>query len=139
MALFRRSARNRKCFFVLRKCKPLESERRLRRETVQHTSERDRFANVGQTAHPCDATLHAETEAGVGERAVATQIEIPLEGFFRQLVMRDRGFQRLEALFALTTSDDLAVPFWRENIDAERKAWVVCVTLHIERLHLGRV
>ena len=75
-----------------------------------------------EATHPRDAPLHAETEPRVRERAVAPQNEVPLEGFLRQLVVRDRSFQRLEALLALPTSDDLAIPLGSENVDTERKA-----------------
>ena len=49
-----------------------------------------------ESAHPGDDALDAHAEAAVGHGAVATQIEIPLEGLLRQLVL----FDALEQQFA---------------------------------------
>ena len=56
-----------------------------------------------------------------GTDAVAPQVHVPVEGFFRQLMLFDPFQQQIEVVEALSAADDLAVPFRREDVDAERQ------------------
>ena len=58
----------------------------LRGQAVNHTRERNRFPDMVQTADPGDATLYAHSKAGVRNRAIFAQVNIPVEGFLRQVV-----------------------------------------------------
>jgi hypothetical protein len=53
--------------------------------------------------------------------AVAAQVEVPLEGLLRQLVLLDALEQQVEVVEALAAADDLAVAFRRQHVDAERQ------------------
>ena len=74
-----------------------------------------------------------------GTRAISAQVEIPLEGFHRQLVLLDAALQQLVARHALRAADDFAVALGRQHVDAEREVRVLRVGLHVEGLHRGRV
>src|ERR1035437_5832466 len=60
---------------------------RLRVDAVQAAGKGDGLADVVEGADPGDHSFNAHAEAGVGDRAVAAQVEVPLEGFFGQLVL----------------------------------------------------
>ena len=72
---------------------------------------RNRFANVLQPADPRDRPLDPHAEPAVGHRAVAAEVEIPLEGLLRQLVLLDPLEQEIEIGQPLAAADDLAVAF----------------------------
>ena len=55
----------------------------LRIYPVNHAREGDDLADVLGAANPGDGALQAHAEAGVGDAAVAAEVEIPLEGLFR--------------------------------------------------------
>ena len=77
-----------------------------------------------------DGALDAEAEAGVRERAVAAQVEVPLERLARQLVLaRSRASSVREVVLALAAADDLAVALGREHVHVEREPRVVRVAL----------
>ena len=86
-----------------------------------------------------DHALDAHAEAAVRHRAVAAQVEVPLERLLRQLVLLDALQQQVEIVEALAAADDLAVAFGREHVDAQRLVGLLRVGLHVERLHRGRV
>src|SRR5258708_16835029 len=64
----------------------------LRIHAINHAREGDDLANVLGAANPGDSALKAHSEAGVGNTAVAAQVEIPLERFFGQVVLM-KAFQ----------------------------------------------
>ena len=70
-----------------------------------------------ETADPGDDPLDAHTEAAMWHAAESAQVEIPLVGFARQLVLVDAGEQQLVVVDALAAADDLAVSLGRENVD----------------------
>src|SRR6266853_5791728 len=77
---------------------------------IKHARESDGFADVLQAAHPGDETLDAHAESGVRNRAVAAEIEIPIEGFGRQIMVLQALQQQIEivdALASLLTSGDM--------------------------------
>src|SRR5579862_6067378 len=55
-------------------------------QPVQHSWERDGFANVFEAADPCYRALNAHAEAGVRNATILAQVQIPLERLFRQPV-----------------------------------------------------
>ena len=59
----------------------------LRIQPMQHTRERNRLAHVFQSADPRYSSLDAHAETGVRNAAVFSEIKIPLEGFFGQIVL----------------------------------------------------
>ena len=61
----------------------------LRVDPMQRARERNRLAHVLQAADPAHHPLDAHAEARVGHAAVAPQVEIPLEGLARQVVLVD--------------------------------------------------
>jgi len=72
---------------------------------------------VVQAADPGDRALDTEAEAGVWHRAIAPQIQEPLERCSRQLMVRERSLERLQVILALAAADDFAVAFRGEDVD----------------------
>src|SRR5438874_1993950 len=105
----------------------------------ERTREWNRLADVLEAADPRDGTLDAHAEAGVRDASVLAQVEIPLEGFFGELVLLDALREFLVGADALRAADDLAVSFGRENVDAKCFRRVARVGLHVEGLHLRRI
>ena len=63
---------------------------------IQHARKCDGFADMLQSAHPGYEALHSHAEAGVGDAAVAAQIEIPVERFFRQMMLVETLLQQFQ-------------------------------------------
>ena len=63
---------------------------------VQHSRIRNRLAHVLEAADPGDDALDAHAEPAVRHAAVAAQVEVPLEGLLRQLVLLDPLQQQVE-------------------------------------------
>src|ERR1035437_7579539 len=99
----------------------------------------DGFADGVQAADPGDDALDAHAEAAGGDRAVAAQVEVPLEGFFGQLVLIDACVEQLETGDALRASDNFAVAFRGEDIDAKGVAGVERIRLHVEGFDVGGI
>ena len=70
-------------------------------------------------AHPGDGSFDAHAEAGVRDAAVAAEVEVPFEGFLRQVVLDDLLFEKFYRGRAFTAADDLAVAFGSEQIGSE--------------------
>ena len=92
-----------------------------------------------EAADPGDGALDAHAEAGVGDAAVAAQVEVPLEGGEREVVLFDAGLEEVVAVDALRAADDFAVALGGEDVDAESLGGVVRVGLHVEGLDGGGV
>src|SRR5690606_25865400 len=88
---------------------------------------------------PGDGALQAEAEARVRHRAVAPQVEVPVEGRLGEPVRLDLSPEEVDVGGAFAAADDFAVAFGREHIHAEGEAVVVGVALHVTRLDGGRV
>ena len=71
--------------------------------------------------------------------AVLAQIEVPLEGVQRELVLFDLCLQRRVIVLALATSHDLPVALRGEDVDAERDLGIPRIFFEVERLHLRRI
>jgi len=78
---------------------------------MEHPREGNRFPYMLQAADPRDCTLYAHAEATVWNAAVLAQVKIPLEGFFRQIVLVDALQQQFMRGHALLSADDFAVAF----------------------------
>ena len=74
-----------------------------------------------------------------GTAAVAAQVEVPLVGLARQVVLVEPLLQQRQVVDALAAADDLAVALGREQVDGERHLRPLGVGLHVERLDLGRI
>src|SRR5919205_2812106 len=111
----------------------------LRSNPVEHARERDGLADVLDATHPRDAALDAHAEARVRDAAVATQIQVPLEGFARQVVRSELFFEEFERGRALASADDLAVALGRQHVHAEREFVALRVALHVEGFDGRRV
>src|SRR4029077_5775279 len=110
-----------------------------RRLPLQHTGKRDGLAPVGEPAHPRDAALDSHPEARVGYRAVAAEIDVPVEQAGRDVVVAELPFEHGRIVLALPAADDLPVTLGREHVDTERDPRVGRIGLHVERLRLDRV
>jgi hypothetical protein len=65
---------------------------------------------VVQFADPSDDALDPHAEPGVRDRAVLAQVEVPVEGFFGELVLLNAAEQQVQVRGALAAANDLAVP-----------------------------
>src|SRR5450759_4818722 len=77
------------------------------------------LAKVMDAADPGHEPLEAHPETGVREGAVTANVEIPLVGLFRELVLLQALFEELQIVDALRAADDLAVAFRREHVETE--------------------
>ena len=60
---------------------------RLGTEAVKHSGECDGFADMFKAAEPGYAAFDAHAETSVGHGAVLAQVQVPVEGFFWQIVL----------------------------------------------------
>lgn len=92
-----------------------------------------------EAADPGYYSFYAHAEAGVGDGAVAAEVEVPLEGGEGEVVVFDALFEEVEAVDALGAADDFAVAFGGEDVDAEGFGGVGGVGLHVEGFDGGGV
>src|SRR5260370_18886466 len=104
----------------------------LRIHAINHAREGDDLANVLGAANPGDGALEAHSEAGVGNAAVAAQVEIPLERFFGQVVLMKAFQEQIVVVNALAATDDFAVAFRRDHVEGEGKFGALGVWLHVK-------
>ena len=71
-----------------------------------------------EPANPLDEPLHAHAEAGVRNRALLAQIEIPVESLFRQMVFLDALPEQVVIGHSLAAADNLAITLGREHVHA---------------------
>src|SRR5690625_4595139 len=71
------------------------------------------------------------------DRAVPSKIEVPVEDIRGQVVLCHLTFEECQIGGTFATTDDLAVAFRCEHIDAKRKPIVFRITFHVERLDHG--
>src|SRR3954468_15370132 len=105
----------------------------------QGTRKRNRLAHVLEPADPTYRALDTHSKAGVRHSAELPQVEIPLEGFFRQVVFADLLQERFVISHALRSADDLTVTFGREHVHAQHGLWILRIGLHVKRLHHRRI
>src|SRR5260370_13172182 len=104
----------------------------LRIHAINHAREGDDLANVLGAANPGDGALEAHSEAGVGNAAVAAQVEIPLERFFGQVVLMKAFQEQIVVVNSLVATDDFAVAFRRDHVEGEGKFGALRVRLHVK-------
>ena len=92
-----------------------------------------------QAAEPRHHALDAHAEPGVGDRAVAAEVEVPSERVLRETVGADAGREHLEIVLALAPADDLAVAFGCQHVDAQRQPRIGRIGLHVEGLRGRRI
>ncbi len=92
-----------------------------------------------ESANPRHCPLDSHAETRVRHRAVAAQIEIPLERRQRQAVLFNPLLQQFVRCNALRAADDLSISFRRQHIHAQREFRVLRVRLHVERLDGGGI
>src|SRR5712692_5920111 len=90
----------------------------LRIHAINHSREGDDLANVFGAANPGDGTLKAHPEAGVRNAAEAAQIEVPLEGFFGQVVLVQALQEQIVIVNALAAADDFAVALRSDHVES---------------------
>lgn len=71
-----------------------------------------------ELAYPGYHPLNSHAEPRVGHAPVFSEIEIPLERFDWQLVPLEPAHEEIEVVDALASSDDLAITFGSQDIDA---------------------
>ena len=91
-----------------------------------------------QTAHPRDETFDAHAKAGVRNRAVFAQIQVPFEGFARKLVFFQALQQQVQIMDALPTADNFAIPFRGDEIDAQSDLRAVLRRREVEGFDASR-
>src|SRR5262245_4616719 len=96
-------------------------------DPVEHPREGDALADVLAPADPRDRPLEPQTEAGVRDRAVAPEIEVPGEGLLREVLLPDPRPQELEVVLPLAPADQLAGALGPDEVDAEHPVRVLRV------------
>ncbi len=86
--------------------------------------------------HPGREALYAHAEAAVRHRPETPQVEIPLEGFTREIMFRQATLQQGQIVNSLAPADNFAVAFGRQNIRAQRKLRPLVVGLKVEGFNL---
>src|SRR5580692_7146924 len=109
----------------------------LRIHAVNHPGKGDDFADVLGAANPGDGAL--EAEAGVGDAAVAAEVEIPLERFLRQFVLVQTLQKQIVVMDTLAAADDFAVAFGGNHVEGESEVGALRIGLHVKSLDLRRV
>src|SRR5262249_52765587 len=92
------------------------SARRSRPEPIEHAREGNRLPHVVETGDPRQRALDADSEPGMRDGAVASQVLVPLEGLLRQAVLVDAARELFQRRHALAAADDLAVALRRQAI-----------------------
>ena len=92
-----------------------------------------------EAANPRHRALDSHSESGMWNRAVATQIEIPLKRFDREMVLAYPRQQFLVLVNALPAADDFAIPLGRQHIHAQGKIRASRIGLHIEGFERSRI
>src|SRR5689334_18008659 len=92
-----------------------------------------------EAADPGYDALDAHAETGMRHAAEASQIQVPLERFFRKLVLFDAPDELVIVLETLTTADDFAVSLGRENVARHRDLRPLRMGLEVERLDGARI
>jgi len=93
---------------------------------------------VFDAGHPRGAAFDAHAEAGVGDGAEASEVEVPFEGFLIEVVSLELFDKVIEIRGAFAAADDLAVAFGCEQVDAEGAFGSILVDFEIEAFDGGR-
>src|SRR5690349_12277983 len=85
-----------------------------RLQPLHHPRKGNDLADVRQTADPRDRALEAEPEAGVHERSVAAEVQIPVVGVEREPLFLYAPNELLVVVLALRPTNNLAIPLRRQ-------------------------
>jgi hypothetical protein len=80
-------------------------------DTVEKPGKRNSLTDVLDPADPGQGPLHAETETGVGDAAVFSQVYIPFIRLARKIVLFEPLLKEVKFVNALSAAYDLAVTF----------------------------
>src|SRR6266568_9691593 len=94
-----------------------QSSMRSRIHPVEHPGIRDRLAQMLEPADPAHHPFDAHAEPAVRDGAIPTQVEIPLEGFLRQVVLLDSRQPQIQIRDAFAAADDFAVALRGKDVD----------------------
>src|SRR2546423_9125001 len=106
---------------------------------MQRSCERNCLSYVFQAANPGHSTLDSHAKSTVWHAAILPQIEIPLEGFFRQSMLANALQKQLVRCHALRATDNFAVTLRREHVNTQSQLRTLRVRFHVKRFHLCRV
>ncbi len=76
---------------------------------------------MGQAADPGDGPFEADPEAAVPDRPVLPDVEVPLEGADRKVMLLYPFQKKVVVVDPLAAADDLSVALGREDIHAQRQ------------------
>src|SRR5215471_9570320 len=103
----------------------------LRIYPVNHAWEGDDLADMLGPADPGHRALQAKAKPRVGDAAVAAQVQIPLKGFFGQVVLFQSLNKQVVVVDTLAPTDNLAIALRSEHIERKRQIRALPVRLHV--------
>src|SRR5215475_9778770 len=101
----------------------------LRIHPVNHAGEGDDLADVLGAADPGHGPLEPKAKARVRHAAETAEVQVPLEGLFRQVVFLQPLNKQIVVMDALAAPDDLPVAFGRDHVDGLRLRRILGVGL----------
>src|SRR5215472_12220562 len=127
--------------FATRSGSPLspESGENSRIDSVDHTRERNYFADVLSSANPGHCALDSQAKACVWNAAVATKVKIPAKRFLGQIVFPQALQEEVVVCNALAAAYDLAIPLRSQHIKAQCQLGSVAIWLHVKRFHFSGI
>src|SRR5712692_7738634 len=110
------------------------ADRGSRVNPIQHPRIRNRLAQMRQARDPGDDALHTHAEAGMRERSVLANVEIPLKRLDGQVLLAQALQQQVVVVNSLRAADDLAVSLGRNHVQRQSNCRILRIRLHVERL-----
>src|ERR1700687_419593 len=107
-------------------------ERSSRLESVHCSRKGYRFPDVMDSRYPRNRPLQPEPEAGMYERPVLSEIEVPVVRLNGKILPLDASQQLVVIVLALRATDYLPVAFRGEQIIAQHRPRIVRILLHVE-------
>src|ERR1700730_11166581 len=108
------------------------SEQRLRINPVNHAREGNNLADVLSSANPSHDEPETHAETRMRHAAIAAQVQVPLEGLFRQFLFSQSLDEQVVAGDALAAAHDSAVAFRSQHIESKRQVGPRAIGLHVE-------
>src|SRR5260370_19019930 len=94
-------------------------------------------ANVGHPGDELHGSLQAQPKAGMRDRSIAAQVEIPPVGIGIETLFLHAALQYIKPFLALAAADDLAYPRHKNIHRADRFA--VVVDAHVKGFNRARI
>src|SRR5438067_11951868 len=104
-------------------------------KTGQRPGKRNGLAHMLQAADPRDGPLNSHAKPGMRNAAIFAQIQIPLEGLFRQMVFPDALQQQIIIANALRSANNFAVSFGGKHVHTQGQLRTLRIRLHVKRFH----